>query len=354
MATAWLMVLLTIGTIVQKDIGLHQAQMRYFSSWVVWSGFIPLPGGLTTMGLVYIGLLTKLIFKTPLTLKNSGIAITHLGSFLLLTGGLLTGLFSVEGNMVIQEGQSVSHFTDYHKRELALIDTSPKDFDLTTTFADGFLRPGQHIKHPNLPFEIDVLHYCENCQILPLKEADDFSGSTRIGFAQRFQLAPTKLAKEDSENRSGMEFIVKNATSGNGRYLIVEGMPIDQTLQIGGKKYIVELRRKQYELPFQIHLLDFEKKTHAATSMAKSFKSVVRLKEGDLDQRTVIQMNEPLRYKGYTLYQASFIEGLQSETTVLAVVKNVGRLFPYISSIIICIGILIHLLLNSAALFHRD
>ena len=64
-------------------------------------------------------------------------------------------------------------------------------------------------------------------------------------------------------------------------------------------------------------------------------------------------MNEPLRYKGYTFFQSSFIEGPEGETTVLAVVKNYGRLFPYISSIIMCIGLLFHLSLKLPELFKK-
>ena len=55
-------------------------------------------------------------------------------------------------------------------------------------------------------------------------------------------------------------------------------------------------------------------------------------------------MNEPLRHYDYTFYQASFIEDGDQQTTVLATVKNYGRMFPYISSIIMCIGILLHML----------
>ncbi|SVA41121.1 uncharacterized protein METZ01_LOCUS93975, partial [marine metagenome] len=68
----------------------------------------------------------------------------------------------------------------------------------------------------------------------------------------------------------------------------------------------------------------------------------------------LIQMNEPLRYKGYTFFQSSFIEGPEGETTVLAVVKNYGRLFPYISSIIMCIGLLFHLSLKLPELFNKS
>ena len=67
----------------------------------------------------------------------------------------------------------------------------------------------------------------------------------------------------------------------------------------------------------------------------------------------LIKMNEPLRYKGHTFYQASFIEGKLNDTSVLAVVKNYGRLFPYISSIIMCFGLLVHMILKVSLRFKR-
>ena len=128
-------------------------------------------------------------------------------------------------------------------------------------------------------------------------------------------------------------------------------MPITQTVSFSGKTYNVELRNKRILLPFTIHLIDFEKKLHPSTNLPKSFKSSVYLTDGRIKQNAIIQMNEPLRYKGYTLYQSSFSQGEKGEITNLAVVKNHGRVFPYISSIVICIGLLIHLLISSSALF---
>ena len=51
--------------------------------------------------------------------------------------------------------------------------------------------------------------------------------------------------------------------------------------------------------------------------------------------------------------EASFIDDSDVETTVLATVKNYGRLFPYISSIIMSIGLLIHLLLMIPKMVRR-
>jgi len=57
-------------------------------------------------------------------------------------------------------------------------------------------------------------------------------------------------------------------------------------------------------------------------------------------------MNEPLRYRGYTLYQSSFDLSGDTPYTVLTVVENKGRIFPYIASLLIALGLIIHLALR--------
>ena len=104
------------------------------------------------------------------------------------------------------------------------------------------------------------------------------------------------------------------------------------------------LRRQRTYLPFELELIDFEKIMHPGTNIAKSYSSLINLVEVGVSRKILISMNEPLRHRGYTFYQASFIEEGIKQTTVLATVKNYGRLFPYISTIIMCIGILYHML----------
>ena len=54
------------------------------------------------------------------------------------------------------------------------------------------------------------------------------------------------------------------------------------------------------------------------------------------------------QYFGFSIQKSPdikhFIEDGDKQTTVLATVKNYGRMFPYISSIIMCLGILFHML----------
>ena len=93
---------------------------------------------------------------------------------------------------------------------------------------------------------------------------------------------------------------------------------------------------------------------HSGTGIAKSYSSDINLIEAGISKRILIKMNEPLRHRGYTFYQASFIENSDGETTVLAAVKNYGRLFPYISSIIMCVGLLVHLIMKLPNLFKKQ
>jgi hypothetical protein len=51
-------------------------------------------------------------------------------------------------------------------------------------------------------------------------------------------------------------------------------------------------------------------------------------------------MNQPLRYAGKAFYQASF--GKNDTLSILQVVENPGWLLPYISCVLVTVGLLIH------------
>ena len=338
----WLMVLTVGGTLAQRDLGLFQAQQIYFSSYIFWfRDMIPLPGGYPTMGLLFFGVLAKLIFGSKWKPKMIGINVVHIGALLLLFGGYLTAAFSHEGSMVIPEGDTVGFYSDYHKAELAVIETTSSEHDKITAFGDGWFTPGAKFGHKEVPFTFETLEYCQNCTI---SRREQSVPENYRGFSKNFLLVEKPLDKEAEQNVSGLQFRISGAGPDlDGIYSIFEYMPIEQKLKVGDRTFILTLRKEQTHLPFKIELIDFEQKVYPGTQMAKSYRSVVNLIEKDFRQKTIVQMNEPLRYKGYTFYQASFLKNGSLDTTVLAVVKNVGRLFPYISSLIMCFGLLIHL-----------
>ena len=352
----WLSYLTVVGTVAQRNLGLYRAQVKYFSSWFFWEGYIPMPGGATVLTLIFIGLVIKLLYFTKWKKKFAGIIIIHFGGALLLFGGFLTATFSSEGNMAIEEGGVSSEIADFHKIELAVIDHSGKDKDQVTAFSREWLKPGTVLKNSTIPFEIKIDDFCKNCRVLKRAEfmakKNEPSNLKRFGPANKFNLLNVPSETEEERDRSGVQIQVSGAGEQDGIYLVFMYMDPEARLTVDGKQYTIRMRKERRPVPFTIELLDFEQQRHPGTGMARSFKSLVNLIDGDLIEKRVIEMNKPLRHRGYTLYQASFMEG-QTQTSVLQVVDNVGRMFPYISSIIMCLGLLLHLMIQIPVLIKK-
>ena len=348
----WMIILVFFGTIAQKDIGLYESQMRYFSSFYFFlGGFIPLPGGRLILLVMTINLAASLFKKNLWKIKKTGIIIVHLGGLLLLLGGGVTAMFSSEGNMVIAEGETSNHVDDYFDMELVFVNTSRDDSLEYTIFDEPLLQEGNSIEYEKFGIQIDIISFIENVRI-----ESRISPAEPIykGFLNKFVLLPKHPEKEATQNRPGIIIKLSGLSSEeDGIYGIFLGQRKPDTFQINENLFFTEFRRKRTYLPFSINLLDFEKVMHPGTNVAKSYSSEVNLIENSMPRRILIQMNEPLRYHNYTFYQASFIDGLDKETTVLATVKNYGRLFPYISSIIMSIGLLIHLLMSLPAMLQK-
>ncbi len=319
----WLIVLLIVGTVAQKYIGLHEAQARYFGSWIAWFGPVPVPGGRTTMTIVFVNLLAKLLFASSLHWRRSGVLIAHLGALLLLLGGFITAYRSVEGTMVIPEGEQSSYFQEYHALEIAITDTSHAEFDQVTAYAGGDIAKDAVLELDNFTGEITVEALYANCEHTPSGE---------------LQERPKEV--EQHLNTAGAQLRISGAGEGiDGVYFVLEYAPrvlvVDEDFQIS-------LRKQRHRLPFTIALDDFEMSLHPGTGMARDYRSHVLVHQGETSRRATIWMNHPLREGGYTFYQSSYLQGPQ-QGTILAVVRNAGRLFPYISSGVICVGLLIHL-----------
>ncbi|HHN75052.1 MAG TPA: hypothetical protein ENK10_07470 [Acidobacteria bacterium] len=338
-ACAWLIVLLIIGTLAQRSIGLYGAQEKYFSSWITMVGVLPLPGGRLTMLVVFINLLAYLAQPSAWNLRRAGLLVAHAGALLLLIGGMLTAYFSNEGNMMIAEGEASRIVADDRAKEVAFIDTSPADHDAVLAYSQQWLEPGRQMKLPVEGVTAEVLHFYPQAQAFRRDNPapDPWRGLGRIARAE-----PVLHPGDDEFGSAAVLRIAGAGQEIDGQYLLVENARQPDVITIGGKAIRLELRREQRILPFSLELIDFEKKVHPGTRMASAYSSTVNLLDSGTSRRVVISMNEPLRHKGYTFYQSSYIEGTP-EITVLAVVKNYGRLFPYISSLVMCFGLLIHL-----------
>lgn len=338
----WLMFLVVMGTISQKELGIYDATHKYFSSIILWLGPVPTPGGLTTIGFIFIALTIKFIFYSPWNRKKAGTILTHLGILLLLLGGIITAAFSKESFMIIPEGRNINVISDYYDRVLNL----KNEDDVIQSLAFSTLNKDGEINAPNL--QIKILEKCDNCGArAPSGIYEDLQG-----LAVNMELYPLPEEKQKEANFSGVILDVKDLSNdkNSGTYIVMEGIPKNPIFD----EVEISLQRKLQTLPFSILLKDFRKINYPGTDKAKEFESDLIIHDGDVSWPVTISMNKPLRYKGYTFYQSSFEQRPDVEVTVLSVVDNIGRAFPYISTLIIFLGLLTHLIIHMQARGRKD
>ena len=351
----WLMILVFFGTLAQRNEGLYLVQLDYFSSWLKWFGPLPTPSAKLTMLVMFINLSGFFFRPNILKLQKIGITITHAGIMLMLIGSGLTSLFSIEGSMIIDEGEKSNFFDNYYVKEFVIINKTNMDFDDYIIFDEPLLHKNSFLESLDLPFKIEVLDYYVNCN--PIRKPDNqMNNDFYKGMARNFYLQEIASEKEYEKNRPGIiyEIIASGDIDIDGIYILFMGQPVPQLLNIENLQFEFKLRPYRTYLPFEIELIDFKKEMHPGTDVAKSYSSEINLIEDGVSRKSLIEMNAPLRHYDYTFYQASFIEENEIQTTVLATVKNYGRIFPYVSTVIMCIGILLHMLIMVSRRFKKS
>src|SRR3954454_8988057 len=153
------MILIFAGTLAQVHLGIHEAQQRYFQSWLVWwpadtHGFrMPIfPGGHLIGAVLLINLVAAHTRRFRWNWRKLGIHLTHAGLIIMLAGGLFTDLFAVESHLRLAGGETRNYSEDPRRVELAVIDTTDDDFDQVTAIPEGVLRHNRTIDYWSLPF----------------------------------------------------------------------------------------------------------------------------------------------------------------------------------------------------------
>lgn len=95
-------------------------------------------------------------------------------------------------------------------------------------------------------------------------------------------------------------------------------------------------------LPFGVKLEAFKIDRYQGTMNPSEFSSLVSVDgaaSGEKVSNHLISMNEPLKFGGYTFYQASYVDAQPRPTTsILSVNQDPGRWMKYIGSILIVLG----------------
>jgi hypothetical protein len=240
------------------------------------------------------------------------------------------------------EGEGANVSTAYHNWEFSLW-TQEGNKKHVVAFDSDHFKPGQKLDLGTDGLSVLVKTYHSNCDafgVAPEHEGTLLNGSG-IGALQ-----PKPYDKELENNSPGGVFQLQGGDGGDVDILLYGGEKEPLVIDNGKNTYYVKLRRRRSPLPFMLKLKDFQMEYHPNTEMARSYKSQVEVITHGVSREALISMNEPLRYKKFTLYQSSyFIDRFKREHSTLAVVKNSGRLLPYIATFVTFAGLAIHLLL---------
>jgi hypothetical protein len=176
--------LVFLGTLAQVHEGLWEAQERWFKSFVVvrragdvW--WVPpvFTGGYTLGFGLLINLLAAHLKRFQLKWSKVGINLTHAGIVLLLLGQLATDMFSRESFMRFDqgEGQTLAYSEAHREVELVVAGAPGADGrEKVVSFTGQALRRKLPLQGADIPFEIRVTEFGENCEVLShtsLKEA---------------------------------------------------------------------------------------------------------------------------------------------------------------------------------------
>jgi hypothetical protein len=106
--------------------------------------------------------------------------------------------------------------------------------------------------------------------------------------------------------------------------------------------FLLSYQNRRLPLGFDLYLNNFEISRYKGTMKAMEYSSQVEAVDGDKRTPTLISMNEPMKYKGYTLYQASFQEDPNTKeptASVFSINQDPGRITKYFGSLVFSIGL---------------
>lgn len=346
---AFAIVLVFLGTVAQVDLGLYKAQNEYFRSFLVFWGpksaswRIPvLPGGYLVGGVLLINLIASHIMRFKLSRSKVGIWLTHFGLILLLLGQLGTDLLSRESTLHLREGQAKNYSESDRQAELAVIDVTDPGSDKVVAIPQALLMRKKEIRNAELPFAIRIQKFFANSSVEDRPEGTTDAPPATEGIGPRAVVKEQpRVTEMDRRDVPSAVVEIQTPERSLGTWLVSEYIERPQQFTWQNHTYKLELRPRRYYSPFTIRLLEFRHDLYPGTDTPKNFSSRVQLQRPDTgeNREVKIYMNNPLRYAGETFYQASFDP--DDHGTILQVVHNPSWLTPYLSCILVGVGLVV-------------
>ncbi|RPI84528.1 MAG: hypothetical protein EHM42_07440, partial [Planctomycetaceae bacterium] len=237
-------------------------------------------------------------------------------------------------------------------------------------------RPGESvIRDPRLPFDVKIVKYLQNSRLTPIGGKTDEENPATIGLGKSVVAAEvpagTGVKSEAVDDTAVYATFLKKGTDeslGTWLFSLLQArfqdarersgwtdsevrsttppflyqLSVPQEVTVDGKSYAVALRFKRGYKPFSVQLSDVRFDKYLGTNTAKNYSSDVILTDSVSGTNVPrhIWMNNPLRYAGETFYQSNYMQDpiTGEEATGLQVVSNSGWMIPYVSCMIVAVG----------------
>ena len=282
--------------------------------------------------------------------KRGGVVLIHMGVALVMFSELLVGLQAKEMQMWIWKGQSTNFASDSRVLELAFVNHDDPKLEDVTVIPQALLKPEARLSHPKLPCDVRVDHFYVNMKRVPL--GDKVTPASPQGAGKGFgveELSPVSGVGEESNSPAITVTLLEKGTEKSiGQWFLSAEVPLieqPESVTIGDKKYDLSLRYERNYKPFTVSLLDARNDKYIGTATTKNFSSEIKLQDPtrNLDRDLKIWMNNPLRFGGETFYQQKIdMNAKEPQWTTLQVVRNTGWMIPYVSCMIVAVGMCFH------------
>jgi hypothetical protein len=346
---AALMILVVSCTLAQVHLGTFGAVDAYMRRWLIWWdvpgsawSFPVFPGGALVGLVLAVNLFAAQLRRLELSWKKAGIWIAHAGLILLVVGEFVTGMYQVETQMAIEEGQTTNFVESPRQTELAVIDTTDPAGDDVYSIPESLLARAREIPIPGTPVTLNVRGYYRNAD-LAMRQPTDPPAVATAGVGADVTVRALPPVSRDEEMNVTTAFVEPVAAGRSyGTWLVSARLGAPQSFTHEGRTYQLQVRPRRIYLPYSVTLKKFSHDVYPGTNIPKNFSSLVHLSNPSRGEErdVLIFMNQPLRYDGKAFYQASF--GKNDTLSILQVVQNPGWLLPYVSCVLVTIGLLVH------------
>lgn len=354
-----LLILTWLSTLEQPAKGLYEVQKRYYDAeaWFVvpdldWipkiNGkplFIPLPGAYLVSAVLFVNLFLGGIIRIRKGWKNIGVVIAHFSMVSLLLAGFVSHHYSKEGIMAVYEGEISDYAQSYTEFTIEVSEIVEGQKTPPHVLQAADLKVLEKVDSrvfeiPELGLNIKVSGWMRNSARVEVDEADIGKVSEADGFA--LQMVEVQPVEELNMAGCFIEVHSQDDKAQTAQLVLHGADPNAVTATIGGKIYGFRLIREIWPMPFQVRLDKSVGEYYPGTKKPSSFQSDITRIADSSEQAYRIRMNEPMRYEGYTLYQARWEDRGERAMSGFAIVKNPSDQWPKYSLYISILGLTIH------------